>query len=126
MAGTGSVTINGQVSNLQTGSRTLGPITISSSPATELNLANVQTLVLASGANTITIPSSTAVGVVINFAPASTQTKTLKGVTGDTGIAVTRNGTCFLAFDQTSGAPANFVVTAGGVDTGNVTEFWFI
>lgn len=123
MAGTGSVTINGTALNLQTGQRTLGPLTIASAPATEQTLASVTTVILASGANTITIPSTTAVGVVISFAAASTVTKTLKGVTGDTGIAVSKVNPQLLTFDTS--APANFVITAGGADTGNVTELWW-
>lgn len=124
MAGTGSVTITGTKLNLASGTQTFGPVTISSAPATELNLAYVLTIVLASGANTITVPSTTCVGVIIQFNSASTVTKTLKGVTGDTGIAVTKIGTCVLTFDA-AGAPASFVITAGGADTGNVTELWF-
>lgn len=124
MAVAGSVTIAGSVTGLATGSRTYGPVTISSVSPTDATAGSVTTVVLSSGANTITVPSTSCTGCIIQFASASTVGKTLKGVTGDTGIAVTENGTCVLQFDD-DGAPASFVITAGSADTGNTTTIWW-
>ncbi len=80
-------------------------------------------VVLADGANTITVPSK-AEGVIISFDPASTKVKTLKGVDGDTGIALRLNGWNVLTFNVTS-PPANFVIDSTGADTDKTTTIIF-
>lgn len=126
MAASGSLTLTGTISGLQWGNKVIGGtagLTVASA-GSEVNAAAVTTIVLANGANTITVPSTACTGCVIVFGPASAVTKTIKGITGDTGLAVTKNGWCAFSFDA-AGAPASFVITAGGADTGNVTEICF-
>jgi hypothetical protein len=69
---------------------------------------------LASGANTITVPSASCVWVIIIPPSSNTQTLTLKGVTGDTGIALSKTGPFLLSLASVS----SFVLTAGGTITG--------
>lgn len=78
---------------------------------------------LSSGANTITVPSSTGVTpVAVTIVPpvGNTQSLTLKGVSGDTGIALhlTDPSTIALAPSVTT-----FVLTAGAAIQG-VRLFW--
>lgn len=72
---------------------------------------------LASGANTITAPTG---GSVLSCAtikpPASnTQTLTLKGVTGDTGVLLHKTDPTSVALDS---SVTTFCLTAGGTITG--------
>jgi len=71
------------------------------------------------GANTITVPTlvNQAIGVVIIPPSTNTQTLTLKGVTGDTGVPISRTNPTTIPFDSAS-PPANFCLTAGGTVTG--------
>ena len=119
MAATGTITISGSVTTLPGGSKTLGPLTISAAAAVSVETQ----VVLASGANTITVPT-TATAAIIVFDSTSTVTKTLKGVTGDTGIAVTKVGVVVLQFHTTP--PADFCITAGGADTAKTTTIIFV
>jgi len=80
-------------------------------------------LVLANGANTITVPAK-AEGALIIFDSTSTVVKTLKGLTGDTGIVVRPNAWCVLTFDTTSPI-ASFVIDASTADTGKYTNIVF-
>lgn len=73
---------------------------------------------LASGANTISVPTAggvTAVGVWIIPPSGNAQTLTLKGVTGDTGVGLHPTNPAFVSL--ASGA-SSFVITAGGTVTG--------
>lgn len=118
MAASASVAITGEVTDLPSGSKAIGPITQTSSAA-----VGDQTVVeLASGFNQITVPAD-ASGVIITFDSTSTVTKTLKGVTGDTGILLDPNGTSYLTFDTTP--PASFGITTSAEDTGLFTTFLF-
>ena len=117
---TGSVTVDGSVTGQLTGTRTIGPLTLTSSAAQ----AQTTQVVLANGFNTITVPSTSCVCAVIAFAAASTVTKTLKGVTGDTGIVLATTGFAVLTWVSGS-APATFGITTSGADTGNTTEILF-
>ena len=71
---------------------------------------------LASGANTITVPTggSTVVCATITPPAANAQTITLKGVTGDTGVALHKTDPSSVALDSVT----SFVLTAGGTVTG--------
>lgn len=73
---------------------------------------------LASGANTITLPTggSTPTGATIIPPAGNLQTLTLKGVTGDTGILMHKTDPFSISFDTVP--PASFVLTAGGTITG--------
>jgi hypothetical protein len=82
----------------------------------------VTQVVLANGFNTITVPAG-ARGCLIEFKPGSTVTKTLKGVTGDTGIALDPIGWNVLRFG--SSPPASFGITTSAADTGFTTYIYF-
>ena len=79
-------------------------------------------LVLASGANTITVPAL-AIGCIIIFDSTSAIVKTLKGVTGDTGILLRPTSWNVLSF--TAAATASFVINASAEDTGLYTTILF-
>jgi len=80
--------------------------------------ADVQILTLASGFNTITLPTGGSSVKSATIVPPSgnTQTLTLKGVTGDTGILLHKTDPTVVTFD--TGAAATFGLTAGGTVTG--------
>lgn len=74
---------------------------------------------LSSGNNTITLPIST--GVTVKAAtiipPADNVTAiTLKGVAGDTGVAISKTDPTSIAFDTP--APVSFVLNAGAAIQG--------
>lgn len=72
---------------------------------------------LAAGANTITVPTSGAVPTCATIIPpeANTQSITLKGVTGDTGIRIHNTDHTALAIDSSA---TTFCLTAAGTVTG--------
>ena len=76
--------------------------------------------VLAGGFNSIPVPA-TATGVIIVAPPGSANAKTLKGITGDTGIAFGPATPITLSF--TAALIATIGVTSAGVET--LTLFWF-
>ena len=121
MAATASITISGSISNTPTGSRNIGPITLTSAAAN----GYVQQIVLQAGANTITIPTLPAPsGCIITLPATNTSVTTLKGVTGDTGIAIGKTTSLVLNWDATA-LPASFVLTSVSTQTGLVTEIQF-
>lgn len=95
-----------------------GDVTGTESVAAATNTASpgsitIQTLV--SGANTITVPvGATCVSVTISPPSGNTQTLTLKGVTGDTGVALHLTDPSTIALASTV---TTFVLTAGGTIT---------
>lgn len=118
---TAQVTVSGVVESALTGDVEIGPITITSTAA---SVHRVQ-VVLALGFNAITLPTTvTPTGCIIRFAAASTCDKTIKGITGDTGIRVHKTGFVVLTFDSAS-LPASIGITASVADTGNITEILF-
>lgn len=119
MAAAGSVSITGTVEDTPTGSKTIGPITITSAAAVGQQLD----LVLQSGFNSIAVPAL-ATSVIIVFDPTSAVTKTLKGVTGDTGILLKPAGANLL--NLTAGGVATFGITASATDTGLYTSVLFV
>lgn len=73
---------------------------------------------LANGANTISVPtagSAVPVGVWIIPPSANTTSITLKGVSGDTGIALHLTSATFVSL---ASGVSSFVLTAGGSITG--------
>lgn len=122
MAATASIQITGTISSTPAGGRTIGPITLSSSTASGV----VTQTVLGSGANTITVPSDIATsGCVIQLPSTNTALTTLKGVSGDTGIAIGKTGALVLSWDSAN-APSSFVLSSASAQTGKVTEIiWF-
>lgn len=112
MAVTGSLAFGGTLSGEPEGSSTV--------LLTWTITAGVSSSVvdLASGANTITVPSGTTVVIVIPPAT-NTQTITAKGVTGDTGFQLSKTNPSVLAW-QTG---TTFVLTAGAAITGSKILF---
>lgn len=112
MAGTGNVTVTGNVTGNPGGARTFGPITITTAAAVESD----QTVALSSGNNTITVPAGStcvlllgpnAVNPTPN--PAYGGVLTLKGVAGDTGTVLSAKLPTLISWDT---PPASFVVNA--------------
>lgn len=121
MAANATFTMQGQITQTPTGTTQIGPITVTSAAA---NGQRTQ-VVLASGANTITVPSTPApTGCVVQLNSANTAVVTLKGVSGDTGIAIGKTGAFALCFDPTA-VPASFVLNSASTQTGLVTEVTF-
>lgn len=121
MAATATITIGGSVQASPTGSKTIGPITITSAAA---NLG-VTEVVLQSGANTITPPLIPATsGCIIQLPAGNTAIVTLKGVTGDTGIALGKTTASLINWDVTA-PPATFVLNSAATQTGLATEITF-
>ena len=117
MAASATITITGNVTGTPTGSTTFSN-TITSAAA---NSTVVQT-VLQSGANTITLPTLPAPsGCVIKLPATNTAVVTLKGVTGDTGIAIGKTSTIVLNWDSTA-LPTSFVLNSASTQTGLITE----
>lgn len=121
MAANALVTITGSFQGLPTGSRVLGPITLNSATAN----GSVTEIVLQSGANTITVPATPATsGCIIVLPSTNTSVVTLKGISGDTGIAIGKTTTTVLNWDPTA-APASFVLNSAATQTGLATEITF-
>ncbi len=121
MAATAHVLIQGSIIGTLTGTRVLGPITLSSAAAN----GQVQQIVLQSGANTITVPTTPAPnGCIIVLPATNTAVTTLKGVSGDTGIAIGKTTTAVLNWDPTA-VPASFVLSSAATQTGLITEIAF-
>lgn len=80
--------------------------------------AAISNLTLTTGANTITLP--TGVGTIKNALiippTGNSQTLTLKGVTGDTGVPLSPTAPTLLSFPASPSA--TFCITAGGAVTG--------
>jgi hypothetical protein len=77
----------------------------------------VDIVTLASGANTITPPSGGSTPKACTIVPpaGNTNTITLKGISGDTGVALHKTDPSVIALDNPSGT---FVLMAGGTITG--------
>jgi hypothetical protein len=121
MAAQASVSITGTITGTPVGNQVIGPLTAVSAAA----CGQVQELVLQSGANTITVPATPAPnGCIIQLPSANTAVTTLKGVTGDTGIAIGKTGFLMLCFDPTA-VPASFVLNSASTQTGLYTYISF-
>ena len=105
MAGTVSIAV--QLSELPEGS-VQSVATIAGSTA---NKHATTSLILANGANTITVPAWAA-GCIIRPDPNNAVAMTLKGVTGDTGVPLDLIGPTLLNFPASP--PASFVLTSAG------------
>lgn len=70
---------------------------------------------LSVGANTITIPTGGSQVQAATIIPptGNTSTLTVKGTTGDTGIAIHKTDPTSLALDTTSTTQTSFVITVG-------------
>lgn len=121
MAATASVQIVGSITGTATGTRVIGPITQTSAAAN----GQVQQVVLQAGGNTINVPQTPApTGCIITLNPSNTAVTTLKGVSGDTGIALGKTSSTLIGFDPTA-VPATFVLNSASLQTGLITEILF-
>lgn len=121
MAATATIRIDGSIAGAPDGTHVIGPLYITSSAAN----ASVQQLVLQSGANTITTPTNISTsGCIICLPSANTAVVTLKGVSGDTGIAIGKTTTQVLNWDPTA-APSSFVLNSASTQTGLTTTIIF-
>jgi hypothetical protein len=111
----GSVTLQGLLTGTTAGTQYIGPYTLT--PNAAGNFA-VTELTLASGANTIAVPTWAEFCVIVP-PPTNAVALTLKGVTGDTGIPLSLTVPSELAFPATP--PASFVVTAASLTTAPTT-----
>lgn len=116
MAATGQVDITGSVTDAPSGSKSIGPVTITSAAAVDHQL----TVNLASGDNTITVPTGAKACIVIPPTGNTTVVIKLKGAAGDTGFTMAKSMPACLSFDT---APASFVINASAVLAGVVVVF---
>lgn len=114
MPATGTIAIDGLVEGLPTGKRVF-QASISSSAAVD----HTVTVNLTAGTNTITVPSGTTAAVIIP-PTTNTQTISLRGAAGDTGVALSRTKPTVLSFDTTV---TSFILVAGGTINGLVVAF---
>ena len=112
----GTVTIGGSNTGLSNGSKVFNASIIAGACGVTTEV------VLASGPNTITVPTNAA-GCVITLPSTNTQAVTLKGVTGDTGIVIDKTSSHLLTFESTP--PASFCLTSAGAQTGLYTVISF-
>lgn len=113
MAVAGSWRIYGAVTGLASGTRG-----VDVSIAVGTGVDSTTTVSLASGFNAITVPTNCTAALFIPPS-ANAQSLTLKGVTGDTGIALSKTKPTVLALD---GSPS-LGITAGGAVAGFVIVF---
>ena len=114
----GAITIQGQITSVPIGTVTVGPYNLT--PTTSNNYQAIS-ITLASGTNTITVPTW-AVGMIITPSSANVQTLIFKGVSGDAGVAMSPTQPFLMTFPATP--PTTFVLTAGGLFITN-TEITF-
>ena len=120
MAATARIVIDGAIRDTPSGTKYL-KATLTSAAAN----GQVQQIVLQSGANTITCPTVPAPsGCIIVLPATNTAVTTLKGVSGDTGIALGKTTTTMLNWDPTA-VPASFVLNSAATQTGLITEISF-
>jgi hypothetical protein len=121
MAAQASVSLTGTITGTPVGNQVIGPLTATSAAA----CGQIQELVLQSGANTITCPTTPAPsGVIIKLPDANTAVTTLKGITGDTGYAMGKTGWACLPMDPAAPV-ASFVLNSASTQTGLFTYISF-
>jgi hypothetical protein len=111
---TGSLTVSGSVTGLPTGSKSLGPLTVTPSAP----IGDTRDVPLTTGDNTVTVPAGTTL-VVITLPAGNTQAVKLKQVGGDSGTPLALAGLgAVLVFPASP--PASFVLNAAGAVTAEV------
>jgi hypothetical protein len=108
------------ITGTQVGTVSVGPYNVA--PNTT-NQYQADSVLLVSGANTITIPSW-AFACVINFSTSNTIAVTLKGIAADTGVLLDRNGTSLIDLDEPSPG-SSFVLSAASNLTYYTQIIWF-
>lgn len=108
MTGSGTFSISGAVTSLLTGSKAIGPLVITSADA----VAETRTFPCDTGNTTIEVPDGAVAAIVVPD-PTNTASLHLKGVTGDTGIAISAVNAFLLSFDT---AVSEFVIESDDDD----------
>ena len=119
MTATGNVLLTANTTGGADGSWSLTPPAGQRVVGTAVPAETVVTLI--NGANTITVPTGATNAIIVppNAAfpqpnPSYAGTLTLKGVTGDTGVAISNTYLTYLPWDT---APSTFVIAATAVGT---------
>lgn len=112
----GQAVISGQVTGVPLGTIQIGPLTVVAQSSNEVYVA---TYVFASGANTINVPAAN--WMLIQPDPTNAVSLTLKGITGDTGIPLSKTAPTLISLSASF--PSTFILTAGGtfVTTTSIT-----
>jgi hypothetical protein len=115
----GQALISGQMTGTPLGTVNIGPFTIAANVGGHLQATSVT---LASGNNTITVPSW-AKGMIIEPDPTNAVALTLKGIAADTGIPLGLNVPALITFPASP--PATFVLNAASLFTTITTITFF-
>lgn len=114
----GSVKISGTISTVPPGSV---DVSATLTPSTADLVQNIN-VILASGANTIPVPSW-ATAVLIEPSPSNAVALILKGVTGDTGNPISKVAPTLISFPSTP--PGQIVITAASLQVTSTTFTFF-
>lgn len=110
MPATGTVQVNGAITGLNSGQKAFQ----ASQALTNAN-GTFQSLVLANGVNTITVPTSPApTGCLIQLPPTNAVATTFKGIAADTGTVMNPSGFWVVQFNPAA-LPASFVLFTASV-----------
>lgn len=116
----GYAAISGLVYGTPAGTVTIGPYTIAANALADFS--STASTPTSPGNTTVNVPSFAA-GVILVPNTANTAALTLKGIAGDTGIAISPNNPSLLSFPTSP--PASFVITAGSGYTGLLQIIFF-
>ena len=112
---TGILTVAANVSGEPEGARSFGPLSVPTITSVTMD----ETIALTMGNNTITIPTGTTSVIIVGPNgvnpkpnPVSSVTLTLKGVSGDTGIAISAQNPVVLEWDLVVLPPSSIVINA--------------
>lgn len=121
MATVGQIEIDANLSGAPSGTRTIHTVQLITAGVDATNLVT-----LVNGTVTVTVPAGSTACIL--FPPNATYPKpnptfagviTLRGVAGDTGVAISNTAATYLAWDT---APASFVLNSTAAGT---LEAWF-
>lgn len=116
MAASGTISIQGTITGLPTGTKTYaGSIPCASA------VGEIHDLILASGDNTITVPTG-ATAVLIQPPATNAVALKLKGDAADVGVKISKTLPTLLSLDQTQ---ATFIVNAASI-TATATQFSYV
>jgi len=111
MAASGTLTVAAGIIGTPLGQEISGPLSVTNSAS----VGQITQVVLQSGANTVAVPAGS-LAVVIVMPSGNTNSVTLKGVTGDTGIPLSTAGLAG-AFVFPAAPPTSIVLTSGGTNS---------
>lgn len=118
------LTIQAAAGTIQSGSKSIGPFTVTGTGLFD----RIDAVTLASGDNTITVPTAPTgvIGCVITPPAGNTNALTLKGAGGDTGLRIPKAGSYVHIFDSTA-VPVSLIINSGAAMTAGtvLTITWF-